>query len=70
MNGSPEAQERLAILETQFAAHKEDAEQETKILKDKVAALERFQVMIMTGLAAVGAVITFSAEKLKKVFGL
>lgn len=70
MSGSPETQERLAILETQFDAHKEASEQETKILKEKVAALERFQVMIMTGLAAVGAVITFSAEKLKKVLGL
>ncbi|MCA0358742.1 MAG: hypothetical protein LCH78_18160 [Proteobacteria bacterium] len=70
MTGLPETHERLAILETQFDAHKEAQEQETKILKDKVAALERFQVMVMTGLAAVGAVVTFCAEKLRKVLGL
>lgn len=61
MSGSPDINERIAVLE----------EKADKIpaLESKIAALERFQVMVMTGLAAVGAVLTFFADTVRKKIG-
>ena len=70
MTGLPEVRERLAALETEFEVHKETSEREIKAHKEKIAALERFQVMLMTGLAAAGAIITFFADKVRKVLGV
>ena len=56
-----EVHERLATLEAQA--------DEIPVLKAKVAALERFQVMLMTGLAAVGAIISFFADTIRKKIG-
>lgn len=61
MSATPEIHERLAVLEREA--------QKIPELQTKVAALERFQVMVMTGLAAVGAVLTFFADTIRKKIG-
>lgn len=61
MNGSQEFHERLATLEAQA--------KEIPVLREKVSNLERFQVMVMTGLAAVGGVLTFFADTIRKKIG-
>lgn len=61
MSGFPDINERVAVLEKEA--------EKIPALESKIAALERFQIMVMTGLAAVGAVLTFFADTIRKKIG-
>lgn len=65
MGEDTEAAERLAALEVHVA----NLTKEQDSIKGDVSALKRFQITITAGIAAVGAMIAFFADSIRKKLG-